>query len=122
MRESVSVAQSLRDFYDAFARGDRVALVEMLSDDALLVIGSHESWWRDRSVVLDAFVDEALTSAPRVEEGRITAYEDGPLGWAADRPRFVYPDGLSIAYRYTAVLRRSEGHWRIVQSHLSKAE
>jgi ketosteroid isomerase-like protein len=122
MRESAGVAQSLRRFYDAFARGDRSALDEFLRDDALLVIGSHDSWWRDRAVVIDAFVEEAVRTMPRVEEDRIVAYEDGDIGWAADRPRFLYPDGRSIAYRYTAVFHRSEAHWTIVQSHLSVAE
>jgi ketosteroid isomerase-like protein len=45
-------------------------------------------------------------------------YEEGSMGWVADRPRLAMPDG-TISTRLTGVLRREEGEWRLVHIHLS---
>jgi SnoaL-like protein len=45
-------------------------------------------------------------------------YEEGSMGWVADRPRAVLPDG-TISTRLTGVVvRQEEGEWRLVHIHL----
>jgi hypothetical protein len=41
------------------------------------------------------------------------------MGWVADRPRAVLPDGNAISTRLTGVLRQEEGEWRFVHIHIS---
>ena len=45
-------------------------------------------------------------------------YEEGPMGWVADRPMAVLPEG-AISTRLTGVVRREEGEWKVVHIHLS---
>ena len=40
-------------------------------------------------------------------EGATHGYEEGSLGWVADRPRAVLPDGYAISTRLSGVVRRS---------------
>jgi hypothetical protein len=45
-------------------------------------------------------------------------YEEGSMGWVADRPRAVLADGNAISTRLTGVVRQ-EGQWRLVHIHIS---
>jgi len=123
VRESPSVADELRRFIEAFEQADRTTLDALLSyEPGFLLIGSHGQWMTDRDLVLDALVNESLQTRPRIRGVAIAAYESGDLAWAADNLTWTYPDGKSLAYRWTVVLHSSDGRWRIVQSHLSAPE
>ena len=50
-------------------------------------------------------------------EGR--AYQEGTVGWIADRPTFTLPDGTMFSVRFTAVAHREDGQWKLVQAHTS---
>ena len=54
-------------------------------------------------------------SAPKALE----AYVQGSVGWVADRPVLVLPDGDEIPMRITVVFHLVRGHWKFVQMHLS---
>jgi len=51
--------------------------------------------------------------------GDLRCYSEGSVGWVADRARFVLGDGSEIPFRFTAVFRREDGAWRMVQAHAS---
>ena len=55
----------------------------------------------------------------RVEAGDLRAWEEGSVGWLSDTPSFVLPDGTAIRTRTTAVMRREDGDWKLVQAHVS---
>jgi hypothetical protein len=123
VRESALVSDVLRRFVQAFEKADRTTLDALLSHEpGFLLIGSHGQWMTDRNIVLDALVNEALQTRPRILIGPIAAYESGDLAWAADILTWTYPDGKSLEYRWTVVLDRAEDGWRIMQSHLSAPE
>jgi hypothetical protein len=123
MRESASVADEARRFLEAFERADRAALDALLSHEpGLLLIGSHGQWMTDRIFILDALVNESGRTRPSILAGPLAAYEGGDLAWAAGNLTWTYPDGRSFEYRWTVVLHRSGGEWRIVHSHLSAPE
>ena len=99
---------------------NREEMARWLSEDpGFLMIGSNEAWVQDRQAVLSQTSDEVAERSPRLVEGDITAMADGQIGWAADQPTLVLPNGSEVKFRYTCVMHRSEGRWRIVQSHLS---
>src|SRR5262249_111171 len=123
VRDSPSAADELHRCGQAFEQAYRTTLDALLSHEpGFLIIGSHGQWMTDRDLVLDALVNEALQTRPRVVVGAIAAYEGADLAWAADNLTWTYPDGRSLEYCWTVVLHRSEGQWRIVQSHLSAPE
>jgi hypothetical protein len=49
----------------------------------------------------------------------IEAYQEGTVGWVADRPRFVFPDGTKIEMRATGVFLERVDGWKLVQWHAS---
>jgi flavin reductase (DIM6/NTAB) family NADH-FMN oxidoreductase RutF len=46
-------------------------------------------------------------------------YEEGSMGWVADRPRAVLPDVNAISTCLSGLVRREEGTWRLVHIHIS---
>ncbi len=55
----------------------------------------------------------------KVRGGDIEAYEEGSVGWVADRGAFILPDGTEAPFRLTAVFHKQDGEWRMIQSHAS---
>jgi hypothetical protein len=48
-----------------------------------------------------------------------TPYADDGVGWGSARARYGMADGARNEIRFTAVLRREAGRWRLVQGHSS---
>lgn len=122
MRESDGVREALQRFYGAFSAGDASAFERVVSraTDGM-VIGTGPTEWLDGREAWLAGYREQIAAIPgiRLEAGAPRGWEEGSVGWAADRPRFVFPDGTVFPTRLTAVLRREEGEWRLVQAHFS---
>jgi excisionase family DNA binding protein len=80
---------------------------------------------RFRQSDLDAYLDaRAVAQGPggrwsKVRPGPIAAFEEGTVGWLADRGAFVLPDGREAPFRITMVLHREDCAWKIVQEHAS---
>ena len=51
----------------------------------------------------------------------IEGHSHGDAGWAATRLTISLPDGSEIHPRWTAVMIRDDGVWKIVQTHASIA-
>jgi ketosteroid isomerase-like protein len=122
MQPSAGVREAMLLFYDRFSAGDVASFARSLSREAdSMVIGTSPTEWyegRDRWI---AAYEEQITAIPgiRLEAGEVRGWEDGSVGWAADRPRFVLPNGLALPGRLTAVLRREDGEWKLAQAHFS---
>jgi ketosteroid isomerase-like protein len=123
MRRSVEVRDALLRFYEVFSAADLEGFAHVIAqeDVGVLVIGTDPGDWaegRERWIA----AREALTHAMeglRLEAGEEPrGYEEGSMGWVADRPRAVLPDG-TISTRLTGVVRQEEGEWRFVHIHLS---
>jgi hypothetical protein len=86
-----------------------------------LVIGSdpgqwtegREEWLAAREALVDTMEDLKFEAG---EEAH--GYEEGSMGWVADRPSVVLPGG-TISTRLTGVVRQEEGEWRFVHIHIS---
>jgi ketosteroid isomerase-like protein len=55
----------------------------------------------------------------RVLTHYVEVHVAGEVGWAEGRGRFTHPGGAERPARFTAVLLREDGRWRVVQSHAS---
>lgn len=123
MRRSAEVRDTLLRFYEVFSAPDLEGLARIIAreDEGILVIGTDpDDWAEGRGRWLAA--REALTHSMeglRLEAGEEPqGYEEGSMGWVADRPRAVLPEG-TISTRLTGVVRQEGGEWRLVHVHLS---
>ena len=122
MQPSAEVRDVLLRFYEVFSAQDLQSVAQMIAQQAegILAIGTAGEWIEGREQWIAA--TEALMheiEGFRMEAGEEPhCYEEGSMGWVADRPRVVLPDG-TISTRLTGVVRQEEGEWRFVHLHLS---
>lgn len=66
-----------------------------------------------------AHLPEMHAAGMRFRQGSIQAHSEGSVGWAADQPALVLPDGNEVPMRLTSVWRQEADTWKMVQFHLS---
>ena len=122
MQPSAEVRDTLLRFYEVLSPEDPQSVAQMVAQQAegVLAIGTAGEWLegREQSIAaLEAQMNEM--EGFRMEAGEEPhCYEEGSMGWVADRPRVVLPEG-TISTRLTGVVRQEEGEWRLVHLHLS---
>jgi hypothetical protein len=90
-------------------------------EDAFVLGSDWDQWSTGRDKWIDGYRAQ-IGEIPglRFEAGeRLCAYEEGTVGWAADQPNIVLPDGTAVPVRATAVFRQEGGGWKIVTLHVS---
>ena len=122
MERSAELAATTQKFYDAMATGDEAAITGLLSNaDGVLLIGTDpDEWLTDRPSMLTLLTAQAGTGL-KVRSGDIQAFEEGSVGWVADRGAFILPDGSEVPFRMTAVFHKQDDDWKMIQSHASVA-
>jgi SnoaL-like domain len=125
MERSAELRMAVERFYECFVSGD-AALVERYVDniDGLLVIGTDpREWWNDYESVMTALKAQAgELSGVGLKIRRdqdVRALQEGSVGWIADRPIFVLPDGSEVEMRVTAVFLEQVDGWKLAQWHAS---
>ena len=109
--------------YEAMSRGD-VSFFERVTSrqEGLLAIGTDPAeWWDSYDRLAQAFRTqvEEMGGALPVVGGDPQAYQEGSVGWVADRAIFTLPGGPDIPFRLTTVWHREGGDWKLVQWHIS---
>ena len=124
MRRSAEVRDTLLRFYEVFSALDLEGFAQIIAqeDEGVLVIGTDPGDWaegRERWIAAREALMHTMEGL-RLEAGEEPrGYEEGSMGWVADQPRAVLPDG-TISTRLTGVVRQEEeGEWRFVHLHLS---
>jgi len=122
MERSAELVATTQKFYDAMATGDETAITGLLSSaDGVLLIGTDpDEWLTDRPSMLTLLTAQAGTGL-KVRSGDIQAFEEGSVGWVADRGAFILPDGSEVPFRMTAVFHKQDDDWKMIQSHASVA-
>ena len=122
MQPSAEIRDALLRFYEVFSTQDLQSGAQMIAQQAegVLAIGTAGEWLEGREQLLAALEAQMNEMEGfRMEAGEEPhCYEEGSMGWVADRPRVVLPDG-TIWTRLTGVVRQEEGEWRFVHLHLS---
>lgn len=115
MQESPAVAEALTTFFAKNASGDPSTLHEVVSrEEAVLAIGSAvREWFSGQEAVGGAYGLEGV----QIDPGPIDAWENGETGWAACRPLFTAPVGVSLRLRFTAVFVREDDSWKLIHLH-----
>lgn len=122
MERSTAIAETLQTIYTAVSTGDIATLQETLSDrEGLLFIGTDPDEWFDDQASIRTLLGNQAEAGVTVRSNGMAAYEEGTVGWVADRGVFVLADGGEVPFRLTAVFHRERGDWKLVQEHASIA-
>jgi hypothetical protein len=125
MEASPDLRRIAEEFYELFLSGDTSVVERYVeNDDGLLVIGTDpREWWSEYENVMTALKAQAAelsgVGLKIVRDHEIEAHQEGVVGWVADRPRFVFPDGSELSLRVTAVFLEKVGGWKLAQWHAS---
>lgn len=119
------VDELLDAFVHAVQQRDVDDVLELYADDPLAIGTGDDEWYEGVAEMthgLQRDLAQAEAISLRFEPPR--ARSAGNTAWFATRVRIeATVDGRSIliAARFTGVLRRVDGSWRFVQTHLSMA-
>jgi hypothetical protein len=111
MHRSAEVRDALLRFYEVFPAGNLEGFAQIIvrENEGVVVIGTDPAQWtegREQWIAAREAVVHAMEGL-RFEAGEEPhGYEGGLMGWVADRPRAVLPDGNAISTRLTGVLRQ----------------
>jgi len=123
MQESEEIRAVMMRYYEAISNADLEAMKRMFSrQDGVLLIGTDPNeWWPGYDKVVEIWQAqfEAMGSGFPVKSTGLHALSAGNVGWAADRPIFVFPDGTEMPFRITTVLHKEPDGWKVVMSHAS---
>jgi ketosteroid isomerase-like protein len=121
-KRSPLLEQLLRDMWNATEASD-IGFIERTTshEEGVVAIGSDPA---EVAEGYDQIIPLMRSSTPEGELGirtridDVKAYEEGDTGWGHGRGRFE-TDGKSVDVRFTAVLHREDGEWKVVQFHSS---
>ncbi len=120
MHPSTELADVLRRIYAAVSDGDEAVLAGVLSrSDGLVFIGTDPDEWFDDTASIRSLLKAQAEAGVKVRPGPIAAFQEGTVGWVADRGAFVLSDGSEAPFRITMVFHREDSAWKIVQEHAS---
>lgn len=117
MAPSAEIRDTVLEFYRRQVAGEAEAANDLISrDPALVFIGSAGEWVDDQVTLRSGtqVPGEGLVAGPNP-----VAFADGDMGFFADQPTWRFADGTAAEMRFSAVLRREAGGWRIVHVHMS---
>ena len=120
MKRSPDIERLVRETSEAGMRGDAGPMLAATSKEpGVVMIGSDPNeWWDGHDAIVAAMQAEVEADGVSGQVDEIVAYEEGDIGWATMRGTFIERDGR-MPFRGTAVLRREDGDWRMVQAHAS---
>lgn len=119
MERSTELVATLQLISAAVSDGDADTMTGVLSArDGLLSIGTDPD---DDVTTIKAMLSAQAAAGVKVRAGTISAFEEGTVGWVADRGTFVMSDDTEVPLRITAVFLRENGMWRLVQERVSIA-
>jgi ketosteroid isomerase-like protein len=90
-------------------------------DPGVIEIGSAPDAWTEGYEGIATRLTDVFKGLAGViiEPGEVKAFQEGTIAWLADRPTMTTPEGMHMSARLTAVFRREDAGWKIVQSHFS---
>lgn len=115
-----AVTAQTRLFLDAYARGDRAAVLRLVDGDAVTVYGSDAAEiFRGRAGVATMLDDDRRLwgGAARIGSMKhVSVVERGDLASIFFDADFLMRNRPAIPVRFAMVWRRARGVWRLVQS------
>jgi ketosteroid isomerase-like protein len=121
MNASPELQQLMLRFIQAAAEGDTAFIDEIyLQEPGVLQIGTDPAeWFRGRETITGVWREQlaALGGSMPLVANDVEAWEEGTVGWAAAQGAVQVPEQPEVPMRFTAVFRREDGGWKVVQGH-----
>ena len=109
-------------FYQALATGDLdfVARHTARAEGVLGIGTDAREWWIGYETLIHTWRTQSqeMGGALPITPGDPQAYQEGSVGWVADRSDIAFPDIPPIPFRLTLVFHREDGAWKMVQFHI----
>jgi ketosteroid isomerase-like protein len=110
-------------YFDAIASGDTGFMEQFISrQPGVLLIGTDPNeWWPgyDKIVEIWKAQFEAMGGGFPIKAKEVQAYSEGNFGCFALQPVFTAPDGSELPFRFTGVVEKEDGVWKLVMGHAS---
>lgn len=121
MERSSEVESVVEHFYALLRQGDDRGIRELLSPNLSTAIGTDEAeWWSGHETASSGFAAQLETAGGfEVRSASPHGYSEGGFGWFEDRATLTLHENQRVAIRFTGVVCRQQGRWRIVQCHVS---
>ena len=124
LQQSAELREVFLRFYQAFERGNATLALTLKSrEEGMLAIGTDpDEWWSDSATMERVYatqLNEMREAGITLRPGDPQCYQEGSVGWCADRAAIVLPDGTQQPIRLTGVFHQEGGDWKMVQSHSS---
>lgn len=123
MRSASDVRDAMLRYYEAVGSANFDAAGGLVTrGDVAIVVGTGPGEGHDDRDAWVAGFRSQVEALPgvRIEPGPSPrAFAEGSVGWFLDEPTWVLPDGSRIPTRWTSVVRREDGDWRLVHMHVS---
>jgi hypothetical protein len=128
MSSSDEIAQALVRFTEWFNAGEIDGFdAAITADEDSFVIGTQR-WATGRAEWLGnyrALVEKGLLGPSgaglHLETSGVRGFDEGSAGWAVGWVTFVFPSGIRLPTRTTAVFRRENDGWMLRHAHFSVA-
>jgi ketosteroid isomerase-like protein len=122
MKASKEIAGIIAGWFKAAEKGDGAyALTNVSHSPSTLLVGTDpKEWYRGRAAG-QFLSNEAMSMGGKikVKVGKVEAYEEGTVAWGVANPSITLPNGKLFQPRWSAVLHKEAGRWKIVQIHAS---
>ncbi len=121
MQPSAELRDFMLRFFQAAADGDTASIERAYSrEPGTLQIGTDPTeWWHGWEAITGIWGRqiEALGGGMPVVAHDVEAWQEGNAGWVAANGAVRVEGQPDLPLRFTAVLRRESGGWKIVQGH-----
>ena len=124
MELSPELQEVIVDWFKAAAAGDASWRDRHVSRHPnLRIVGTDPEEWLEGERAYRFLKDEAesIGGKVQVQVPEVEAFSEGSVGWGVARPIITLGDGRQVSPRWSAVFRREDGGWKLVQLHASIA-
>lgn len=122
MHHDDSIRSAIAGWFTSLKEGDNTWRDRHVSRDPdLRIVGTDPEEWLSGEPAF-AFLKgeaEAVGGKLGIETGAIEAFSQGEIGWGVVRPSIRLPSGRIVDVRWSAVFRKEDGAWMLVQLHAS---
>ena len=121
MQQSPELKDLIVQFFQAAVAGNTAFVDRAYSrQPGTLQIGTDPTeWWQGWETITGIWRSqmEALGGGMPVFAEEVQAWREGDVGWVAVNGAIRVPEQSDTPLRFTAVLHREDGTWKIVQGH-----
>lgn len=124
MQQDIALRSVISGWFESLVNADNTWRDRHVSHDPdLRIVGTDPAEWLKGEPAY-AFLKgeaESVGGHVKIDARDVEAFSQGDVGWGVARPVIELPDGNKVTPRWSAVFRKEDGAWMLVQLHASIA-